>query len=319
MVIGNKTSCIEHPARQNLVIIREDYLAICGGDDCPAVILNYFEHWHNSKLDTFEQWRRECEVAEKNNESLPPEPETWVYATQEQIRFDLLYTYGERKVADGTEWLVEVGFLLSRSNPNVGFDRTKQYLFNVEFIQLAIREIADSIGAKLRNGKVQIRGMQRRKSAGAIPKTHSETPNIDIAPSGARGKRITIPAAQMNPMKDAIFAAFGHTDWNTLTSAEAGVIQKTSRELCLAGYTPADVAGIYDYCKNNFDNFGPRALSTNASSAREDGYLATKEATSAKAVDSAPQDDEAALQAARERSRNRFNHMREGASHEPAN
>lgn len=134
-----------------------------------------------------------------------------------------------------------------------------------------------------------------------------------------RNKTDRVPAEKMTPMKDAIFAAFGHTSWDTLTDSERGVIQKSARELILAGFTPADVAGLYDYCAEQFDKFSPRALCTNASDARKEGYLDTPAASTSDepaTTSTAASDDDAARAAARERSRSRFSHMRQGASHD---
>src|SRR5688572_27879403 len=129
--MNNRTSCIEHPAKQSLVIIRQDYIAICNGDDCAAAILNYFEHWTNSKLDEQEQWVRQCEIADKTGEQRPPAPDVWIYASRVQIQSDLLTTYGELNIYIALDWLVDVGFLVSRNNPKHGWDRTKQYQFDV--------------------------------------------------------------------------------------------------------------------------------------------------------------------------------------------
>lgn len=75
----------------------------------------------------------------------------------------------------------------------------------------------------------------------------------------ASKKKNTIPASQMNPMKDAIVTAFG---WKKENVANWGTIQKTARELCIAGYLPDDIPGIYTHVKaKSFPSFTPAALS----------------------------------------------------------
>lgn len=67
-------------------------------------------------------------------------------------------------------------------------------------------------------------------------------------------------------MKNAIVAAFGQTELaerNMITGVEWGVIQKTAKELLKAGCTPDDVKGLYAYCDARYNNFSPRALSSN--------------------------------------------------------
>jgi hypothetical protein len=93
---------------------------------------------------------------------------------------------------------------------------------------------------------------------------------VESQPPRPRRKRALadrVPAAQMNPMKDAIAAAFGW-DWDAMTSSEAGQIQKAARELCRAKATPDEVPRVYAYCAQNYEVFGPPALTTNLSKAR---------------------------------------------------
>ncbi len=82
-----------------------------------------------------------------------------------------------------------------------------------------------------------------------------------------RAKPGTIPAAIINPMKNAIAAAFGW-DWKKVTRAEGGQIQAAAKQLCEAGRTPDDVAVIYHYCKaQSWGNFTPLVLASKASEA----------------------------------------------------
>lgn len=88
-----------------------------------------------------------------------------------------------------------------------------------------------------------------------------------LAPDGAaepvQEKPVKTPAARMNPVKDAIALAFGW-DWQTMTKAAAGQVQAAASQLCKAGYTAADVPGIYGFCQKQFKTFGPMALATHA-------------------------------------------------------
>jgi len=68
-----------------------------------------------------------------------------------------------------------------------------------------------------------------------------------------------IPAAIMNPLKDAIADTFGWS-WDSMTKTEAGIIQKAARELAEVGATPADIPRLHALCKERFTQFKPRAL-----------------------------------------------------------
>lgn len=74
----------------------------------------------------------------------------------------------------------------------------------------------------------------------------------------------TIPAAQINPMKDAIVSAFGW-QWETMTKPEKGLVQITAKELCTVHFDPARVGGLYVWCRAKFPHITPRALSTHVS------------------------------------------------------
>ena len=97
----------------------------------------------------------------------------------------------------------------------------------------------------------------------------------DIAPNGAgakkpshdgksTAKKQTVPASEINPMKDAIVRSFGYS-WDTMTKSEKGLVQATARELCLANAAPEQVAIVYAHCKARFTHFSPKALATHYS------------------------------------------------------
>lgn len=77
----------------------------------------------------------------------------------------------------------------------------------------------------------------------------------------------TIPALQMNAMKDALVAAFG---WNatTMTKPEWGIIQKSAKILCIAGFETERVASFHAWCKAKFTTFTPITMTTHLSEYR---------------------------------------------------
>jgi hypothetical protein len=80
--------------------------------------------------------------------------------------------------------------------------------------------------------------------------------------SGAQKKNARKPrraAAEFNPLKDAIVAAFGWA-WDTMSGLEQGRVQKTAAQLFDAGRRAEDVPALYAYCKKNYTHFGPNAL-----------------------------------------------------------
>jgi hypothetical protein len=190
--MSNRTSCIAHAPSQILIMIREDYLILCDGDHCAAALLNYFEHWHDSKIDEQKQRDIEIEIAAQRGEVIA-RSELWVYASTEKIVEDLMALYKKDKVQSAIDWLVEVGFISRRNNPRFGWDRTWQYLFNPDFVNNALLSVTELIGEKP--------SMQERKIANAlkknrqaIPKTSSSKSSSKTTTSRARkAKRVTTP------------------------------------------------------------------------------------------------------------------------------
>jgi hypothetical protein len=136
-----KNGCIGHAVNQRLVIVREDYLALCENDHCAAVILNVFEYWHNVKLAQAEQTAIESGIAATVGITIPV-AELWVWKSIPDLEAELLGLFGERKISIALNWLKQSGYLESRNNPLYPYDRTLQYLFNATAIQDKINTLA---------------------------------------------------------------------------------------------------------------------------------------------------------------------------------
>lgn len=193
-----RASCIPHSKSQHLVIIREDYLAICNGNHCAAAILNEFEQWTNTKLDHAGQHDIENEIAAREGAASDLDTSTWVYMSQEQLHRDLMGMFGERKIADALKELKELGFLTVRTNPKFKWDRTLQYLLNVDFVieavqncKLASRKNATSTPPK--------RDFKNTKNAEAIPQntTQNTTERGKDAPAELQLHSVPIDSAPL--------------------------------------------------------------------------------------------------------------------------
>lgn len=122
----------------------------------------------------------------------------------------------------------------------------------------------------------------------AMSPESSFQPSLNHSGADEQRKAKTTPAKQMNPMKDAIVSAFGWK-WESMSGREKGIVQKAAKELCEVGLEPDDIPSLYAYCKRQFTNFKPLALSGNVSEwrksrpskiIRDDGYIPIEERTS---------------------------------------
>jgi hypothetical protein len=104
-----------------------------------------------------------------------------------------------------------------------------------------------------------------KSSDGYSETTSDRTENKDSAPKTARDNsskrksKTTRPAAEFNPLKDAIVLAFGWKLEN-MTTQSWGKVDKAAAELYDVGRRAEDVPALYRYCQRRYDTFGPNAL-----------------------------------------------------------
>ena len=146
----SKDSIIPHPPRNHTVVLREDYVELCEGADdyeradqfCAAMILSQFEYWLNVKLSNREQAEFENTIAEKEGLEPTQNEDLWVWKSIPELKEELMDQYGRKKVMKSLEWLVEEkNYLLRRKNPNYKWDRTYQYMINVDLIIDEIKKL----------------------------------------------------------------------------------------------------------------------------------------------------------------------------------
>jgi len=129
-----KTSCLSHPPRNRLVLLREDFLAICEGNHCAAAILAVMEYWTDWKLDLITKKLQKAKEEGYGPESVEAEP--WIYKSIKDLKLnDLMGLFGRNKIQESLVYLVEKKYLKCRRNPRYGFDRIHQYLLNLNLIQ----------------------------------------------------------------------------------------------------------------------------------------------------------------------------------------
>jgi len=171
-----KTSCIAHPAKTPLFVIREDYLHICNGDACAAALLNQMEYWHNIKSEHKSQvdYYNNLPTTQSRGAAYPSE--LWVYKSQSEWRKELLDVFGEKKIAASLGFLISHGLLSERNNPRDAYDRKKQYLFHVEKVQEAINRYAERIQPKDDVDSAEVQNGCSSSAESILPKCGMDAP-----------------------------------------------------------------------------------------------------------------------------------------------
>jgi len=125
-----KTSCIQHPDQEPLILIRKWQMAFCKGNACAAALLSNFEYWHNIRLEMSEKARHANEVAMQRGDEPSQDASLMQYHTEAELSEQVMI-YGKNSVRDGIKLLAELGAITVHRNPNprYAFDNTKHFIF----------------------------------------------------------------------------------------------------------------------------------------------------------------------------------------------
>lgn len=180
-----ESSCIDHPAKEPLIIVRQWQLVACDGDRTAAALMSFFEYWHNVKLDHARQAKVYNRTAEKHGDEPTQYDGLVQWHTTEDIERGILI-FKASSIAKGIAILVEKGFLSVFKNPNprYAFDKTRHFLFLAENVNDWLsrykngeidRELKNK-GSCRENTSRSIENTSRPiENTGAIPETTSET------------------------------------------------------------------------------------------------------------------------------------------------
>ena len=144
--MSNDLSCIRHSAKRRVLVLDEDYLRICSvpvegmkhDAHCTAVVLRQMEYWYCIRLKHKPQADAQNAAAQRAGHAEAQNTDAWIYKTQREMQDELMGLFGESLIMRAYNYLLARGFLTSRQNPNVGYDRTKQYLFMAQAVQKAV-------------------------------------------------------------------------------------------------------------------------------------------------------------------------------------
>lgn len=144
-----RTSCIEHPAGEPLILAREWQLKACKGDHCAAFLLSFLEFWHNNKIAAGIKAKQANDVAERHGDTRTQNEGLWQFHTIEELKAGLLGLYSDDKIRTATKDLEKLGFIQTSKNPNprYKFDATKFFLVNSVKINEWLKEYKKTVSA----------------------------------------------------------------------------------------------------------------------------------------------------------------------------
>jgi len=166
-----RTTCIDHLPGQSMLIIREDYMAVCTDSPdsaCAAALLNDLEYWTNKKIASSQQAKTHNDIREAGGLDRTQDESLWIWKSTGEFQADLMGIWGETKITACRKWLVDNGYVHQRQNPNYSWDKKYQYLLDIEALNSALRclKTATFDALKLR--------LREPGNTPAIPETTSE-------------------------------------------------------------------------------------------------------------------------------------------------
>jgi hypothetical protein len=234
----SKESCVTYPANSIFLMVRDPLISICklpmdneavGKKSAPdpqaaAIILHKFIYWTDGKMDLQHQTRYKDAAAASAGEVNQEDNGLWIYKDYDELKLDLLDLFGRNKIIDNVQWLVAAGYLKRRTNPRYRWDKTLQYLVDIDLVQSQIDALPKF---KIKLSIVPNQTIETGKNKRAIPKkttkkeeettlpaaiadragTHSHTPSLaDEADDKAMFKNSAragnaLPASK--PMREA--------------------------------------------------------------------------------------------------------------------
>ena len=131
-----RSTCIQHPTQEPLLIVRQWQLTFCEGNHCAAALLSLFEYWHNLRLDLSQRARQANAAARQHGKPATQDESQLQFHSDEQLQAGLLDLYGTKKIREGRRLLVTKGAITEHPNPNprYAFDKTLYFEFHPEVV-----------------------------------------------------------------------------------------------------------------------------------------------------------------------------------------
>lgn len=170
---------IQHRRHEECVLLRADYLALCQGDRCAALLLALSEHWSNVRQGMMVKEQARAERARQRGQTPKPSNGPYFYKTYADFGDDLLGLYGETAISESLGKLVAWGFVLRRRNPHYRRDRTYQYTLDYAKVQAAL-DALHPVSAAPKTSEVSV-GERESEPALPLPTTEITPPAVFCA------------------------------------------------------------------------------------------------------------------------------------------
>ena len=159
-----KSTCINNPPRERLIIIKEWQVVFCNGNTCAAALLSFFEYWHNIRIDQIEKNKQYNNVSERNGEGRTQDESLYQFHNEVELE-DGIMIYKRDTISKAIKLLENKGAITVTTNPNdkYNFDRTRFFLFHPDVINDWLTNYYEKFKAVMKEEKKKKRDQRKKK------------------------------------------------------------------------------------------------------------------------------------------------------------
>ncbi len=131
-------SCVSKPAGIRYSVLREDFLEYCENSTCPALLISYFEYWHNIKLADI---HKQVSSANEGYRNFSVQPEHYhQHHSLQEIEKGIFGQYKRESISAGIDYLVDKGVLEIVVTSDYRRNQARVYRFLPDVLNDYIRE-----------------------------------------------------------------------------------------------------------------------------------------------------------------------------------
>ena len=132
---------MENLRKLKRVVIKEEIVAITGGDTNLAIVLGQLMYWQE-RVNDYDQYidEEECRCRSNGTEHDFYHTYGWIYKKASELIDECMLNVSDKSMRLYLKKLEDMGFISSRDNPHHKWDKTKQYSVNTVNILKAVKQ-----------------------------------------------------------------------------------------------------------------------------------------------------------------------------------
>lgn len=130
-----RTSCINSPKNEPLIIIHKWQLEFTNGNECAAALLSFFIYWHDYKLNQSQKARQANDIALRHGDERYQDETLMQWHNEKELENGVL-VFKRKTIRNAIGILETLGVLdvMSNPNPKYSFDKTKYFTLKTDII-----------------------------------------------------------------------------------------------------------------------------------------------------------------------------------------